>query len=277
MIRGTTRLIPVFGQPTATVKAPMIYNPWFEAHGIDAVVIPMECGSGDFPNLLRLVFRLGNAGGAIATMPHKVSAAGLVDRLSKRARIAGSVNAVRLAADGALEGDLFDGEGFVAGMVAKGVSPLGRSALVVGAGGVGSAISASLAEAGVARLALYDPDEATRDALAERLVAALPGLVVHAGSRDPSGFDIVVNASPLGMRPSDPLPVDADALSPSTFIGEVVMSREITPFLEEARARGCVFQVGTDMLFEQIPAYLEFFGFGRPSVAELRRAATIRY
>lgn len=277
MIRGTTRLIPLFGSPTGSVKAPMIYNPWFERRGIDAVVVPVDCRAGDYADLLRVFFRLANIGGALVTMPHKVPTVGLVDRLSRRARVAGSANAVRIGADGALEGDMFDGEGFLGGMAAKGFSPRGRSALVVGAGGVGSAIAASLAEAGLAELALHDPDETARRALAARLGEAYPVLTLRPGSPDPAGFDIVVNASPLGMRDDDPLPVDVEGLSAATFVGEVVMKREITPFLAAAQERGCLFQVGTDMLFEQIPAYLDFFGFERPDVAELRSLAAIRY
>lgn len=277
MIGGGTRLVPLFGRPIASVKAPMIYNPWFARHGVDAVVVPFDCGPDDYPDLVRRTLRLRNVAGVIATMPHKVTSFALADRPSARARVAGSANALRLARDGAIEADMFDGEGFVGAMSARGVSPVGRSALVVGAGGVGSAIAASLAEAGVRELALHDPNEPGREALAERLKAAWPALRLSIGSSDPSGFDIVVNASPLGMRADDPLPIEVEALSPSTFVGEVVMAREITPLLEAARARGCVCQVGTDMLFAQVPAYLDFYGFGRPGVDELRRLATIRY
>ena len=98
-----------------------------------------------------------------------------------------------------------------------------------------------------------------------------------AGSRDPAGFDVVVNATPLGMKEGDPLPLDVSRISPAAFVGEVVMKQEITPFLAAAKARGCEIQVGTDMLFEQIPAYLEFFGFGTTTPDELRAVAQINY
>jgi shikimate dehydrogenase len=100
---------------------------------------------------------------------------------------------------------------------------------------------------------------------------------VIGGSADPAGYDIVVNATPLGMKKDDPLPIRMDGISPSTFVGEVVMKEEITPFLAAARAKGCEYQVGTDMLFEQIPAYLEFFGLGTATPDELRKVAQIRY
>ncbi|WP_199258106.1 shikimate dehydrogenase family protein [Paracoccus binzhouensis] len=277
MIRGTTRLIAHLGYPTTTFKSPMIYNPWFQRRGIDAVVVPMGCKPEDYPAFLRLLFRLSNIHGALITMPHKVSTLALADRVSVTARIAGAANGLRLAADGALEADMFDGEGFVRGVLAKGQELQGRAALVVGCGGVGSAIAASLAKAGVARLALYDPAEANAQALAGRIAAAYPGIALQTGSNDPAGFDLVVNASPLGMNQGDPLPIDPERIDPATFVGEVVLKAEITPFLAAARARGCRYQVGTDMLFEQIPAYLEFFGFPKPSVAELRETAAISY
>jgi shikimate dehydrogenase len=276
-IDGRTRLIAHLGWPTESFKAPMIYNPWFRANGVPAVVVPMGVKAEDYAAFLPLVFRLSNIGGALVTMPHKVATVGLVDRVSTTARVAGAANAVRLGADGALEADMFDGEGFVRGVERKGQRLAGASALVVGAGGVGSAIAASLARAGVARLALFDPGVAAAEALAGRLRDAYPALEVATGSNDPAGFDVVVNASPLGMKPDDPLPMDVERIAPSTFVGEVVMKTEITPFLAAARARGCRFQIGTDMLFEQIPAYLEFFGLGTATAEALREVAEIRY
>jgi shikimate dehydrogenase len=172
---------------------------------------------------------------------------------------------------------MFDGEGFVRGILRKGRVLGGARALVVGSGGVGSAIVASLAKAGAAELALFDAYPATMNGLAERLRAHYPALKIGVGSKDPAGFDVVVNATPLGMKDGDPLPMDVDRIAPSTFVGEVVMKQEITPFLAAARARGCQIQIGTDMLFEQIPAYLEFFGFRTTTPDELRAVAQINY
>ncbi|KQV16396.1 shikimate dehydrogenase [Rhizobium sp. Root1203] len=275
MITGTTKLIAHLGYPTEAFKAPLIYNPYFEKNGIDAVVVPMGCRPEDYSAFLKLLFRLSNIHGALITMPHKISTMGLLDEASTNAKVAGSCNAVRLGADGRLIGDMFDGEGFVRGVLRKGTQVAGARALVVGAGGVGSAIAASLAQAGVERLAIFDAVETTTMALLGRLTKYYPHLAVTSGSADPAGFDIVVNATPLGMRRGDPLPIDVDRISPSTFVGEVVMTKDMTPFLEAVRARGCAFQVGTDMLFEQIPAYLEFFEFPTTTAVNLRAIAKL--
>jgi shikimate dehydrogenase len=200
---------------------------------------------------------------------------GLLDEVSPTVRVAGACNAVRRDASGRLVGDMFDGEGFVRGVRRKGVEPRGARVLVVGAGGVGSAIAASFAAAGVAALSLFDLRAESAETLAARLREHYPTVEVRTGSNDPAGHDIVVNATPLGMDLGDPLPLDVSRLAPTTFVGEVVMRQQMTAFLQAAQARGCRFQVGTDMLFEQIPAYLEFFGLPTTSAEVLRSVATI--
>jgi shikimate dehydrogenase len=201
----------------------------------------------------------------------------LLDEVTPTVKIAGSCNAVKRLADGRLAGDMFDGEGFVRGLARKGLAVRGASALVVGSGGVGSAIAASLAAAGAGTIALFDVQAEAADALAERLRTHYPAVTVRTGSRDPAGFDLVVNATPLGMNAGDPLPVDMDRLEPRSFVGEVVMKSETTAFLAAAQARGCRVQVGTDMLFEMIPAYLEFFGFPTATPDTLRSVARLEY
>jgi len=277
MIDGKTRLIAHIGYPIESFKSPMIYNPWFAARGINAAVIPMGCRSDDYASFLRLAFRLTNVDGALITMPHKVTTLDLVDEASVSAQIAGACNAVKLDERGKMIGDMFDGEGFVRGVLKKGRRLEASSALVAGCGGVGCAIAASLAKAGVSRLALYDTFPPSMNALAARLRAHYPKVEVITGAADPAGYDIVVNATPLGMKEDDPLPLDVERIAPSAFVGEVVMKEEITPLLAAARAKGCDYQVGTDMLFEQIPAYLEFFGFGTTTSDELRKVAQIHY
>jgi len=277
LINGDTILIAHLGYPTKTFKAPLIYNPYFEKIGVNAVVVPMGVKAEDYAAFLPKLFKLTNIRGALVTMPHKITTTTLVDELSTTASIAGACNAILLRPDGTLAGDMFDGEGFVRGVLRKGREIKGASALVVGSGGVGSAIAASLAAAGVARLGVFDANNNAADALAGRLRKHYPKLVVSVGSKDPAGYDIVVNATPIGMNDGDPLPMDVERIAPSTFVGEVVMKQQFTPFLEAARAKGCATQVGVDMLFEQIPAYLEFFGFPTTTPEELRSVAKIAY
>ena len=277
MISGKTTLIAHLGYPTEAFKAPMIYNPWFDKQGIDAVVVPMGVKPEDYAATLPQVFRFSNLCGALVTMPHKVTTMGLVDEVTPTARVAGACNAILKRADGTLLGDQFDGAGFVRGVERKGRLFKGTRVLVSGTGGVGSAIAASIAAAGAAELMLFDMSDASAQALAARLREHYPQMKVATGSKDPAGYDVVVNATPLGMKDSDPLPFDVDRIDPATFVGEVVMKSEYTPLLQAAKAKGCAVQVGTDMLFEMIPAYLEFFGFGTASPEELRAVAQLKY
>lgn len=277
MISGKTKLIAHLGYPTESFRAPMIYNPYFAKHGIDAVVVPMGCRAENYAAFVKPLFQLSNIQGALVTMPHKVTTMELLDEVMTTAKVAGSCNAIRVESDGRLVGDQFDGEGFVRGARRKGAVLEGARALVVGSGGVGSAIAASLAAAGVGSMAVYDNHRPMMESLAQRLRQAYPALPVSVGSKDPDGFDVVVNATPLGMKEGDALPMDVRRIAPATFVGEVVMKQEMTPFLVAVRDRGCAFQVGTDMLFEQIPAYLDFFGFRSSTPEELREVAQISY
>ena len=277
MIRGTTQLIAHLGYPTEAFKAPMIYNPYFEQAGVDAVVVPMGVRTEHYAALLRPLFRLENIRGALVTMPHKVTTAALLDDVTPTVKVAGACNAIVKRRDGSLAGDMFDGEGFVRGVLRKGRALAGARVLVVGAGGVGSAIAASLAAAQVAALGLFDTRADAADELARRLRENYRHIDVRTGSNDPAGYDIVVNATPLGMREGDPMPFDVERLTPRTLVGEVVMKEEYTPLLRAAIARDCAVQVGTDMLYEMIPAYLEFFGFPTTTPDALRAVSRIRY
>lgn len=277
MINGSTELIAHIGYPTHTFKSPMIYNPFFEKQGINAVVVPMGCRPEDYPAFLRSVFTLTNIRGALITMPHKVVTVGLLDEVTPTVRVAGACNAVKRLPDGRLVGDQFDGAGFVRGVLRKGLTLAGARVLVVGSGGVGCAIAASLAGAGIAHIGLHDVNSASAEALARRIRDNYPAIGVTTGSNDPAGFDLVVNATPMGMNEGDPLPLDVSRLDPKTFVGEVVMRTEMTAFLTAAAARGCQVQVGSDMLFEMIPAYLEYFGYATTTAEELRSVARLSY
>ena len=270
-------LIAHLGVPTESFRAPLIYNPWFQHKGIDARVVPMGCEAEDYPAFLPLLFKLRNIRGALVTMPHKVTTVALLDEVSPAVLISGSCNAVKRDADGRLVGDMFDGEGFVRGMLRKGHTVAGSRALIVGSGGVGSGIAASLAQAGALEIGLYDTRAGVAEQLGGRLRRHCPDIAIQTGSSDPAGWDVVVNATPLGMNMGDPMPVDVDRIDPSAFVGEVVMKQVETPFLAAARQRGCRTQIGADMLFEQIPAYLEFFGFPAVTSDELRSVSRLNY
>jgi shikimate dehydrogenase len=276
MIDGDTKLIAHIGYPTASFRAPSIYNPWFRRRGINAVVVPLGVTSESFREAFPQICRFTNFHGALITMPHKATVVDWLDEASPAVRVAGACNAVRRTGDGKLTGDMFDGEGFVRAAAGAGRNIAGQRVLMIGAGGVGSAIAAACAKAGAGEIALTDRRAEATERLAERLRKNDPGLKVSLGSNDPSGFDVAVNATPLGTYPGDPLPMDPSRLSPSALVGEVVLKPATTAFLAAAKIRGLACVTGLDMLFEQIPAYLEFFDFPSATAAELRETAEIK-
>jgi shikimate dehydrogenase len=273
-IDGRTEVIAHLGFPTDSFKAPLIYNPYFEGAGINAVVVPMACKAESFAGVLRNLFQLENVRGALITMPHKVSVVALLDEVSTAVKVAGACNAVKRVGD-RLVGDQFDGTGFVRGVQRKGLALDGARCFVAGCGGVGRPIAASLAEAGVAEIALFDSSEHATADLAQRLRTHFPQLRVTIDGNDPAGLDLAVNATPLGMNDTDRMPFDPSRLDARTFVGDVVLAREMTPLLEGAKARGCRVQPGIDMLFEMIPPYLEFFGLPTTTAEHLRSVARI--
>ena len=273
VVSGSTTLYAHLGDPIDIVRSPFIYNPWFRSQGIDAAVVPMGVRRADLAVAVAALRAMTNVGGLIVTMPHKQAIVGMLDSASDAVRAAGSCNAAVKRADGTLHGEIFAGLGFVAGGARKGFTVRGARCLVVGAGGVGSAIAAALAAEGAARVAVHAVSVSAAAALAERLASHYPATRTSVGGNDAAGFDLVVNASPLGMSASDPLPVDLRGLARETFVGEVVMKPALTPLLAAATERGCRVQPGLDMLYEQIPLYLALFGHGHPSPDALRAIA----
>jgi shikimate dehydrogenase len=257
-ITGATRVLYIIGDPIRQVRAPFIWNGLFRHNGIDAVCVPMHIAGVDLADFLRGVRPLKNMVGVIVTVPHKPAAMAAVTAPTERAERAGVVNVMRSTVQG-WAGDIVDGVGFVQGLLARGQSVAGRRALVVGSGGVGSAIAFALARSGAREVAVTDimPDRAQD--LARRIAAS--GTPARASTADASGFDLVVNASPLGMMPDDPLPVVLDRVAPSTVVADAVAYPAMTRLLMAAGDRGCFVQPGSYMMDHQIAASAEFFGF----------------
>ena len=152
---------------------------------------------------------------------------------------------------------MLDGLGFVAAVRARGGEPKDKHALLVGAGGAGSAIALALIDAGVASLAIHDAEPTRRHALIERLKSR-GGVDVSSGSTDPSGYDLVANATPAGMRESDPYPVDVAKLSPRAFAACVITQPAPSPWIVAARDRGCAISHGIDMYQAEELMMLDF-------------------
>lgn len=260
-LSGATRVVPIVGDPIAQVKSPAGVTAAFQARGENAVCVPMHIGPDDFGALMQLVRRWRNCAGVIVTVPHKFAAFEVCDTVSERAGFLRTVNTIVRRADGRLHGDMFDGLGFVAACRDKSCTFSGRRALLVGAGGAGTAIGHAVASEGVALLGIADRDAGRRDGLVAHLAAA--GFPVEARPADAQGFDIALNATPMGMRAGDPLPLHADGLTPETFVGDVVTDPDPSPLIAAARARGCRTSTGADMFSRVRDLMVDFLLAGR--------------
>ena len=259
-ITGNTQVFVIVGDPVAQVRAPEIYNHLFLRHNVDAVLVPMKVPAARLSSFVRHTMEAENVGGMWVTIPHKAAMQSLMDRSDPLAQIAGAVNAVRRGDDGAIEGALFDGLGFVNGLDYFGIALTGRRVLVVGAGGGGQAVAAALAQRGVGQLAIYNRTAARAVELVARLTPVFGSVVSVAETADPAGYDLIVNCTSQGLKADDPLPVDVHRVDQDASVVDIIMTREPTPLLKACAQRGIAAHAGFEMLVQQIPQYLKFFG-----------------
>ena len=270
-ITGTTRIYCIIGHPVAPVRSPAFYNALFRASAMDAVFVAIDIAAKDAARGFEGLRAMANVAGIVVTMPLKQLVLPLVDEVLPRARLVGAVNTIRREADGRLVGDMFDGRGGVLGLRWEGHEPRGRRVLLVGAGGAGSALAFALAEAGVASLSIADVDAVRAADLVARVSAAHPATVARVAPADPAGHDIVVNATPLGMKPGDPMPVDPARLAPGTVVFDIITNPDPSALMLAARARGCPAIGGRHLYEGQAFFAARFLGIpfvpeGRPEV-----------
>lgn len=256
---GSTRLYAVLGHPVDQVLAPGLMNPLFADRHIDAVMVPVEVEPARLGGVIQGLKAIGNLDGLLITVPHKFAVCAHADRLGEAAAIAGSANALRREGDGSWSADNFDGAGFVAGLRKAGHTLEGATACLVGAGGAGVSIAAALMLAGIGRLLINDVAHDRVDDLVSRLAKQWPGKVSTVSKASAAGLDFIINATPLGLKPHDPLPFEVDSLSERTVVADIIMKPAKTRLLDEAERRGLRTHPGIHMLTEQIELYRSFF------------------
>jgi shikimate dehydrogenase len=254
-LNGATRIHVTIGDPIAQVKSPAGVTQGFYARGVDAIMIPLQVKPADIDDFFMLAKKLPNLDGIIITVPHKPVAFRHCDQTSERSRVLEVCNVMRREKDG-WTGDMTDGGGFVDALKRNSFDPRGKRALQVGAGGAGSAIALALSTEG-ASVTLVDMDTAKRDALIARL-GRHGHKIAAADKADPSGFDLVVNATPAGMKAGDPLPVDVSRLDQKMFVADIITMPLVTPLLAAAQQKGCGTQNGQQMFDAQVDFISEF-------------------
>ena len=268
-ITGATRVYAIVGDPIAQVRSPEVFTERFAAAGIDAIMVPAQVPAARFDTIIPALMALGNLDGLLVTVPFKARMLPFAHHVGAAASAIGAVNALRREADGSWSGDMFDGAGFVRGALNKGQQLRGRRVRQFGAGGAGSAIACALAEAGIASIRIEDPDAARAAALVAAVRKAFPACAAAVATGTNAGFDMIVNASPIGMRADDGLPGDIGELAPGTLVGDVVITETPSALVRHAIERGCAWVNGRDMHGGQVDALLGFFlpGLQTPGAA----------
>ena len=257
-ITGKTDVYAFVSHPVAQARAPELINPMFRARGVDAVMVGLDVPTEAFDDAMKTFVALGNFKGMIISVPHKARALPFACKVSARAEAVGAVNCLKKTADGRWIGDMFDGLGFVRGLEAAKHPIKGREALLVGAGGAGAAIAHALADAGIARLSVFDVDDVRAAELVTRVQAFHPNVTAEIAPAHPAGHHMVINATPLGMKETDPYPIDPDCLTPDVLVVEAIMKPPVTRLLKAAENKGCSVHPGAPMLDNQMAEFVEF-------------------
>lgn len=267
-ISGSTRLYAVIGDPIAQVQSPALLNPLLSDLGNDAVVIPVHARPDDLPQVVQGLQRIRNLDGMLITVPHKAEICRFADRQSPTVMLIGTANVMRRDSDGRWTAENFDGLGLIDGLEAAGYFVSGMRVSLIGAGGAGSAIAAALLGSGVVHLSVCDVDASRLAALLARLRPLWPGRLTGSPTPALAYADIVVNATPLGLRPADPLPFPVDSLRPGCLVVDIIAEPEQTALLRAAAERNHPVHHGIHMLRAQVGRYRDFFGLDRRRAGE---------
>lgn len=260
MVRGTTRLYLIVGHPISQVKSPEIFNEQFGRKNVDAVMIPLDITPSGLPSFVDMFRRSENIHGVIVTIPYKEQIVPYIDRPSDQVSALGASNVIRLTKLHEIEGDMVDGKGFLRALSKKNVSLKNRHVFIIGCGGAGSAVAWDALHVGAARVSLLDIDHDKAIDLHSRLMAYYPGRDIRTVSEPPATFDLVMNATPLGMQSTDPLPMAVESIPEGAVVTDAVTSPPVTPFIESAKMRGHIVQTGPEMAAGQAPLIASFFG-----------------
>jgi shikimate dehydrogenase len=264
-VSGKTRLYGIVGHPITQVRSPEMVTAELVGRHHDAVLVPMHVLPDDFAAVVPALMRMPNLDGLIFTIPFKQAAMALAGSIGPNACIVGAINALGRRADGTWQGEAFDGLGCVEAFRRRGVSFAGKRVMIIGAGGAGSAIAVAVAGEAPAHVRLHDPDVARADDVAQKLRKVDGHIDVVCGAPAHEGYDILINACPVGMLEDARLPIKAEGFSPALTVFDAIVMPETTPLLALAERSGCMTIRGREMMRGQISRIVDFFGVQRLS------------
>ena len=255
MISGKTRVLALIGQPVGHSLSPRMHNASFEADGLDFVYVCLDVDPENLSEAVRGMAALKLRGFNI-TMPHKRAMVPLVDDLDEGARISEAVNTVVIDEGSGLHGYNTDGGGMMEACREAGVEVSGRRILLLGAGGAAASIAVAAGTGGAEEIRVVNRSFERAEELADKLRAS--GLkqarVYPAGALDEAAedADVIVNATPMGMKEGDPLPIPAEYLREGKAVCDAVYRPgKVTPLVRQAREGGARVVAGERMLLYQ--------------------------
>jgi shikimate dehydrogenase len=276
MIGGKTRLLALIGRPVGHSLSPAMHNASFAADGLDFVYVALNVEPEDVPAAVRGAEALGFRGFNV-TMPHKRAMVPLMDELDESARVSGAVNTVVIEGQ-KLSGYNTDGPGLVEACREVGVALAGQRILLLGAGGAAASIAVAFCDEGVGKLDIVNRNVAHAGLLAEKLREAgkKARIEVHPPEflkREIPGGAVIVNATPLGMREDDPLPIPPERLDENSTVVDAVYRPGVeTAVVRLARERGARVVTGERMLLYQGVLAQKLWTGRQPNVSAMAAA-----
>jgi len=267
-VSGKTKITGLFGYPVEHTLSPEMHNAAFKFLGIDICYLPFRVSPEALPDAVRAVRAL-NLIGVNTTIPHKEMVMPLLDNVNEEANFIGAVNTV-VNKEGILTGHNTDGRGFINSLEEKGVIIDNQDILVIGSGGASRAISYYLSEK-ASRLSLYDVDRPKAERLKSDLRKIRNNVVLIEDIRHIGNPHIIINATPLGLKDDDPLPLDPSLITSNTVVCDLIYKQK-TKFLKEAERRGASIIDGSGMLLWQGVLAFELWTGIKPPVDVMRNA-----
>ena len=265
-VTGRTKITGLFGYPVEHTLSPLMHNAAFEHLGIDCCYLPFSVHPDSLKTAIEAIRAL-NLAGVNVTIPHKESVIPYLDVVSEEALFIGAVNTI-INQEGTLTGHNTDGRGFMRSLAENNISPDNKKMLIVGAGGASRAIGYYLSEK-ADTLYLYDIDRMKLEKLASDL-SAVRGNIHILNNIVAGDFDVLINATPLGLKATDPLPFDVSGLSPRQTVCDLIYKK--TPLLSQAEKKGCRTNNGLGMLLWQGVLAFELWTGTFPPVDIMRNA-----
>lgn len=269
-VTGKTKVLGIFGFPVEHTLSPAMHNSAFKALGLDMCYLPFKVSPENLPHAVNAIKAL-NILGVNTTIPHKERVIPLLDEIDSEASFIGAVNTI-VNSNGRLKGYNTDGRGFIHSLMEEGVSINNKEIFIIGAGGASRAIGYYLSEK-AKRVSIYDIDQGKLESLVSDLNTIRKNVFISNDTKEIKGFDIVINATPLGLKPEDPLPVDADIITSGMTICDLIYKK--TELLKIANAKGAKTIDGSGMLLWQGVLAFELWTGLKPPVDIMRKALRI--